>query len=579
MSRPLWSVASLEPVENGLFRTLQLARIVERIVKAAALAALLGGLHDQLGADREVAKLERVGCDEIAEVVVVDLATERLDAMRRAREALVRADDADVVPHEAPDLVPHVRDEHRFVRRHGVADLPVGDVRSRSQVQVYSGALFFPAKAIGMRPEACGREAGADERLHQRVRGEAVRAVKAGRRAFADGGKPLDRRATVRRRLDAAAGVVCGRDDRNEVLRHVDAELHALVVDVRKAVPQIGAALLADVEAAVGVARALHLAVDRPRDDVAGRERAARVVVLHERAPLAVHEHRALAADRLADEEALRLRMVEARRVELDELHVLDLRAGAPREGDAVARRDVGVAGVEVDLAAAARRQHGVGRTDRVDLVRLLVEHVGADAAVRPLHADALRDDEVDDDRVLVRLDLGVAAQGAEHRGLALLARDVARVEDAPRRMAALAAEFPGAVLLLREAHAAVDQVLDRRGALGDDAAHDGLVAQARAGDLRVGDMGLEGVRGVGHAADAALREVRVAVLEPLLGHQDRPPGRRQVECRHEPAHTRADDEVVAVYDAHVLCSFGRLLYHTRWLTGTECFARISGNV
>ena len=36
---------------------------------------------------------ERVGCDEIAEVVVVDLATERLDAMRRAREALVRADD------------------------------------------------------------------------------------------------------------------------------------------------------------------------------------------------------------------------------------------------------------------------------------------------------------------------------------------------------------------------------------------------------------------------------------------------------------------------------------------------------
>ena len=60
-------------------------------MESAGLAALLGGLHDQLGADREIAELERVGRHEVAEVVLADLPAERLDAVRRAREALVGA--------------------------------------------------------------------------------------------------------------------------------------------------------------------------------------------------------------------------------------------------------------------------------------------------------------------------------------------------------------------------------------------------------------------------------------------------------------------------------------------------------
>ena len=68
------------------------------------------------------------------------------------------------------------------------------------------------------------------------------------------------------------------------------------------------------------------------------------------------------------DEEALRLRVVEARRVELVELHVRDLGARPVRHRHPVARRDVGVRRVEVDLPRPAGGEHGRAREDRLDL-------------------------------------------------------------------------------------------------------------------------------------------------------------------------------------------------------------------
>ena len=52
---------------------------------------------------------------------------------------------------------------------------------------------------------------------------------------------------------------------------------------------------------------------------------------------------RTLAAHRLGDQERALLRVIEARRMELDELHVRNLRARAPRHRHAVARRDGGL--------------------------------------------------------------------------------------------------------------------------------------------------------------------------------------------------------------------------------------------
>src|SRR5438067_1119743 len=82
----------------------------------------------------------------------------------------------------------------------------------------------------------------------------------------------------------------------------------------------------------------------------ARRELEAVVVALHERLARLQPQDPALAAQRLGDEEVLRLRVEEARRVELHELHVRDGRARPVRHGDAVAGRDVGVRRVEVGL-------------------------------------------------------------------------------------------------------------------------------------------------------------------------------------------------------------------------------------
>jgi hypothetical protein len=119
-------------------------------------------------------------------------------------------------------------------------------------------------------------------------------------------------------------------------------------------------AILAEVpyvEQHVADAEALHLVVERARDDVARRELAARVEALRERRAVRQQQLSAFAAQRLGHEERLRLRVVQARRVELHELQVRDAAAGAPRHRDAVAGRPVGVARVQVRLARAARRE------------------------------------------------------------------------------------------------------------------------------------------------------------------------------------------------------------------------------
>ena len=200
--------------------------------------ALLRALDDELCAHGEVSELKRVGRHEIAEVVVADLLAERLDAVRGAGEALVRAHDTYIVPHEAADFVPHVRDENGLVWRNGVADAPCGDL----------GQLPARRELRRVRREPCRREPGADERFHKRVGRKAVRAVKTGAGALPDGGESRDGSLARSRRLDAAAGVVRRRHDRDQVLRHVDAELHALLVDVRETRHQVGPALLPDVE-------------------------------------------------------------------------------------------------------------------------------------------------------------------------------------------------------------------------------------------------------------------------------------------------------------------------------------------
>ena len=87
--------------------------------------------------------------------------------------------------------------------------------------------------------------------------------------------------------------------------------------------------------------------------------------------------------------------------MELDELHVRDRRARAVSDRDAVAGRDVGIAGVQVDLAGAAGCETGGAGAQRQATARLLVERVGAPASRRPGQAELGAHQEVDRERLL----------------------------------------------------------------------------------------------------------------------------------------------------------------------------------
>src|SRR5262249_59538756 len=87
-------------------------RVIDRVVQAAALLAALRAGDDQLGDRGDVAQLGQVAGQQHVPVVLADLLLEERDALPCAREPPVAAHDADVVPHEAADLVPVLGDAH-----------------------------------------------------------------------------------------------------------------------------------------------------------------------------------------------------------------------------------------------------------------------------------------------------------------------------------------------------------------------------------------------------------------------------------------------------------------------------------
>ena len=152
---------------------------------------------------------------------------------------------------------------------------------------------------------------------------------------------------------------------------------------------------MGDVEQRPVVARTLERGVDRARDDVARREVGERMQTRHDRRAGLRLQDRPFSAHRLADQERLRLRVVQARGVELDELHVRECGAGAIGHRHSVARGDVGIARVEIDLARAAGGEQRHARLERHHC-SVRVEHIRADRARGAAPTELGRDEQID---------------------------------------------------------------------------------------------------------------------------------------------------------------------------------------
>ena len=393
-----------------------------------------------------------------------------------------------------------------------------------------------------------GAVMGEHDRFEQRVGSQAVGAMQARTGDFADGEQAGQGRLTLQVGRDAAAEVMGGGHDGHRLGGEVEARLTAGLVDVREAFGEVSLGDLRGVEQNVGHAILLHHGIDRAGDDIAGREVAERMEVLHEGPQGEVAQDRAFAAHGFRDQGTTTVRRFQGRRMELDHLHVTDFGARAVGHRDTVAGGDVGIGRELIDLAGAARRQHHRRGGEGFDASCLRVKHVqakhpifgGADRAESQLGAG----DQIDREVVLQHLDLGRAGDRAEQRRFDGSAGHVARVENATLRMAAFATKVRTSVDSVFKLHPPGDEFGDPGRARFDDVTDRRQVAKAVPGGERVLDVAGEVIGLVGHAGDTALGPIRVRLGTGLLrDDRDSMSAFGQVERETQPSDAAADDD------------------------------------
>ena len=505
-------------------------------MQAAAFVAQHGAADDEVGGHHQVSQLDEVTRYPETGVVLVDLVVQQLDAMLGAGQALVGAHDAHVVPHEAAQLIPVVRDDDFLV---GIGDSAGVPLRQRRDHVLVLGE------------DVLGGGAGEHETFQQRVGGEPVGAVQSGEGHLAGSVKPLHIGAAVEVGHDAAAGVVGGGHDRNRLSGDVYAQFHALGVDIGEVGLEEVRRFVRDIEIDAVQAAFFHLVVDGAGDDVARSEFRPRVVLGHEARAVGQLEQAAFAAHRLGDEERLGVRVVEAGGVELDEFHVGDPAPGPPTHGHAIAGRRIGVGCVEVHLARSAGGQHGVEGTQGFDLAGLFVEHVGPVAAVVGHTGLAQFEfpagNQVDGDVLFHHFDVRVAADALHQRLLHCRTGGVIGVNDAPVAVAALPGQvkLAGVLLVAGKGHAGLDEPVDGALAVGNDVLGGVAAAQTGTGDERVLDMVGHRVVAAQHAGNAALGPTAGAIQKFPFGHQRYAPVLGQVQGKRHAGQAAADDDDV----------------------------------
>lgn len=126
----------------------------------------------------------------------------------------------------------------------------------------------------------------------------------------------------------------------------------------------------------------------------------------HERFPVLAEKDPAFTPEGFRDEKRFGLRMIENGGMKLNEFHIGHHDAGPPGHCHAIAGRHVGIAGVEIDFAAAAGRQDDTVRAVGEDFALLLVERVDAGATVFSGEPELRRGDQIDGVVVLEKGDL-----------------------------------------------------------------------------------------------------------------------------------------------------------------------------
>ena len=355
---------------------------------------------------------------------------------------------------------------------------------------------------------------------------------------------------------------MCRRRHGDVIFGNVDADGEALLVDVGEVAFRFLRVFVRHVQVNVVLAALLHFVVDGACHDVARGKRQARVILLHELLAVQRAEHGAIAAHGFGDEERGAVaRMIQGRGVKLDELHVFHRSLGTVDHGNAVARSHQRVGGVQIyGFAATGSHDSHLGE-EGVHLACFFIEHVSAvafDARCVACHDDAqvvLRDDF---HRIVVGkyCDVGMLFYGFDEAGLDFRACVVLMVQDAEFRVSAFAVQVEGAVGLLVEVHAPLDEFPDLCRSVAHYFLHGGAVADPVARNHGVFDVLLEVVHcQIGHRRDTSLCEIRVGLFHAGLADEGHASLVRHFQRETHSGYARADDEEIELsYHKILLC-------------------------
>ncbi len=289
---------------------------------------------------------------------------------------------------------------------------------------------------------------------------------------------------------------------RNPVARDVEAELGARAGDARKAGPHRGRIEVRQIEIHVRVPRPFHLRHDRPADDVARGQLAARVVVGHEAMAVPIDQHGPFAAHGLGDQAAAAAGDVQHGGMELHELHVAQLGPRPIGDRQPVAGGHLGIGRFAIDLPAAAGAQNGLLGPDQ-DFAVLGVPHQ------RPAAATFVRQ-QIDREGVFPGFDVRQGARAIDHGPHHFLAGRVAQgVDDAVVAVAPFAPSASAPASWSKCVPQSISSLI-RVGRLADDHFDDRAIAQLAARRERVGDVIFKPIFRIDHAGDAALGVVAV---------------------------------------------------------------------
>ena len=127
--------------------------------------------------------------------------------------------------------------------------------------------------------------------------------------------------------------------------------------------------------------------------------------------------------------------------MELDEFHIRDDCARAPRHSDPVAGRDIGIRCVKINLAATAGRQHQPICADRFHFAAAFIENVDTQATIFGRESELARCDQVERHVIFQQLHLRRSRQLAQQRFLHFQAGHVLHMQHPPLRMPAFASQ------------------------------------------------------------------------------------------------------------------------------------------